>query len=317
MRLIFAGTPEFSVAVLDAVVAAGYEVALVLCQPDRPAGRGQRLLEPPVKQRALALGLPGMQPQRLRGEGVMQALAQTGAEVMLVVAYGLILPAAVLALPPRGCINVHASLLPRWRGAAPIQRAIEAGDRETGITIMQMDAGLDTGPMLLGETLEIEPADTGGTLHDKLARLGARLAVRALAALEAGQLLGRAQPAEGVTYARKIERADSVIDWRLEASELANRIRAFDPAPGCLVTLDRDEPLSLKLWRAQARPATPPGAVPGSVLGIEQGCLRVACGRGELLLIELQRAGGRRQPCEQLLRGLPINPGERFVVAGA
>ena len=212
MRLIFAGTPEFASAALDAIVAAGHEVALVLTRADKPAGRGQKLMPSPVKQRAIALGLPVQQPPSLRDPAMAAALAAHQAEVMVVAAYGMILPPAILAVPARGCLNIHASLLPRWRGAAPIQRAIEAGDRVTGITIMQMDAGLDTGDMLLAEALPILPEDHAGSLHDRLAALGAGLIVRALAELAAGGLVATPQPADGVTYAHKILKTEAPLD---------------------------------------------------------------------------------------------------------
>lgn len=315
LRLIFAGTPAFAATVLDAVVQAGHEVALVLCQPDRPAGRGQRLLAPPVKQRALELGLAVGQPARLRDEADRELLRAAAADLMLVVAYGLILPQAVLDLPRFGCINVHASLLPRWRGAAPIQRAIEAGDRETGITIMQMDAGLDTGPMLLRESVPITDQETGGSLHDRLASVGARLAVQAVDQLAAGRLVPVPQPDTGVSYARKIDRNDAVLDWRQDAQTLAHRIRAFDPVPGCSAVLASDTGLAIKVWRARdVGEANPEGAPPGAVLRAPEGVLRVACGRGTLELTELQRPGGTRQPVATFLRGRPIAAGERFQV---
>ncbi len=213
MKLIFAGTPEFAERALSALHAAGHDIALVLSRPDQPAGRGQRLQASPVKQRALALGLPVAQPRTLRDADAHALLAAVGADAMIVAAYGLILPPEVLAIPRLGCINIHASLLPRWRGAAPIQRAIEAGDTQTGITIMRMDAGLDTGPMLLERALPIGPDETGGQLHDRLAALGATLIVEALDGLAAGRLNARPQPADGATYATKIGKADAVIDW--------------------------------------------------------------------------------------------------------
>ena len=228
MRIVFAGTPEFARAALQALIAAGHEVALVLTQPDRPAGRGMQLQASPVKQCALAHGLAVAQPRSLRLDGqypqdaqaARQQLAQARAEAMVVAAYGLILPQWVLDLPRHGCLNIHASLLPRWRGAAPIHRAIEAGDGETGVTIMQMDAGLDTGAMLLREAVPIAPEDTTGRLHDRLAALGAQLIVRALDALARGELRATPQPGEGATYARKVEKAESVIDWSLPAEAL-------------------------------------------------------------------------------------------------
>jgi methionyl-tRNA formyltransferase len=304
--------------VLDAVVDAGHEVALVLCQPDRPAGRGQRVVAPPVKRRALELGLAVGQPARLREEADRQRLREVRADLMLVVAYGLILPRAVLDIPAQGCINVHASLLPRWRGAAPIQRAIEAGDRETGITIMQMDEGLDTGPMLLREAVPISDEDCGGTLHDRLAAVGARLAVAALERLAGGGLRAEPQPDQGVSYARKIDRAEAPLDWRLDAGSLVNRIRAFDPVPGSTAVLESDPAATLKIWRARLADAgtdDPAGRAPilaGTVLPAPAGVIRVACGQGAIDLTELQRPGGTRQSAATFLRGRPIAPGDRF-----
>jgi methionyl-tRNA formyltransferase len=307
--------------VLNAVVDAGHELVLVLCQPDRPAGRGQRVVAPPVKRRALELGLEVGQPARLREEADRQRLREVRADLMLVVAYGLILPRAVLDIPAQGCINVHASLLPRWRGAAPIQRAIEAGDRETGITIMQMDEGLDTGPMLLREAVPISDEDCGGTLHDRLAAVGARLAVAALERLGKGGLVAESQPDHGVCYARKIDRSEAMLDWRLDAGALVNRIRAFDPVPGCTAVLESDTAATLKIWRARladVRPDNPAGSasVPaGTVLPAPAGVIRVACGQGAIDLTELQRPGGTRQLANAFLRGRPIAPGDRFRLA--
>jgi methionyl-tRNA formyltransferase len=295
MRLVFAGTPVFAALALDALVAAGHEVALVLTRADKPAGRGQKLAPSPVKERALAHGLPLLQPATLRDTGIQAEIARRQADVMVVAAYGLILPAAVLALPARGCLNIHASLLPRWRGAAPIQRAIEAGDTRTGITIMQMDEGLDTGPMLMAEAVAIGPEDNAASVHDRLAGLGARLIVRALAELAAGGLPAQPQPAEGVTYAGKILKAEAPIDWREPAARIADRIRAFDPFPGCLATLAGVSGETLKIWRARALPlAAPVELAPGAVLRAPADGVRVVCGEGLLELIEVQRPGGRR-----------------------
>ena len=311
MRIAFAGTPEFAAVALDALQAAGHEIALVLTQPDRPAGRGQQLQASAVKQRALALGLPLAQPRGLRLDGrfaedaasARAALQQAAPQVMVVAAYGLILPAWTLDLPPAGCLNIHASVLPRWRGAAPIHRAIEAGDDSTGITIMQMDAGLDTGPMLLQATEPIRAQDTTATLHDRLAALGGRLIVQALHDLTAGRLQAAAQPTEGVTYARKIEKSEALIDWHLPAPVIERRIRAFDPFPGasfhCGGTV-------LKLWRAAPMPwpASSPALRPGTVLDAGKGRLAVACGDATVLeLLELQRPGGRRQGASAFVQG--------------
>ncbi len=312
LRAAFAGTPEFARVALDAMLAAGFEVPLVLTQPDRPAGRGMKLQASPVKQCALAHGLPVAQPRSLRLDGKYPdeaaagraALEAAAPDVLVVAAYGLILPQWVLDLPRRGCINIHGSLLPRWRGAAPIHRAIEAGDAETGITIMQMDAGLDTGPMLLKQALPIAADDTTATLHDKLAALGARLVVDALGRLDA--LPPVPQPEAGANYAAKIEKAEGAVDWTLPAAVIERRVRAFDPFPGCSFTLDGE---AFKLWRA----AVVPGAgEPGAVLASGEGGLVVACGDGALELRELQRTGGRRVPAREFLKGRPVAAGTRL-----
>lgn len=316
MRIIFAGTPAFSVSVLDALAAAGHELALVVCQPDRPAGRGQKLLAPAVKTRAQALGLEIAQPASLRDEAALALLRAVGADLMLVVAYGLILPQAVLDIPRLGCINVHASLLPRWRGAAPIQRAIEAGDRQTGVTIMQMDAGLDSGPMLRSRALPIGPDETGGRLHDRLAALGAQLAVETLEDLSRGLLRPEPQPCAGITYAAKISRADAHLDWNESAQRLADRIRAFDPSPGCVSALASRPHEPIKIWAARAQPIAAGGADPGVPVRTDSGALEVACGQGRLALLELQRAGARRQTAAEFLRGRPIAAGDRFIHTG-
>ncbi len=307
MRIAFAGTPEFARVALAALHGAGHEVVRVLTQPDRPAGRGLKLQPSPVKQFALDHGLPLAQPRSLRldgrfpedAAGAKAMLEADAPEVMVVAAYGLILPRWVLALPRHGCINIHGSLLPRWRGAAPIQRAIEAGDAETGITIMQMDDGLDTGAMRLAEALPIASGDSSATLHDRLATLGARLIVEALERLAAGTLATTPQPAEGASYAHKIDKAEAQLDWALPAAVLERRIRAFDPAPGCQVALDG---VPLKLWRAAAV-AAPPDAVPGQRLEPGRGRVAVACGEGALELLEVQPAGGRRMSAADWLRG--------------
>lgn len=311
MRLIFAGTPEFAARALDALAAAGHDIALVLTRPDQPAGRGKRLRASSVKQRAIELGIPVSQPPSLRDPGQWPALRAVGADAMVVAAYGLILPAEVLAIPKLGCINIHASLLPRWRGAAPIQRAIEAGDAETGITIMQMDEGLDTGPMLVARAIPIGEDESAGELHDRLAALGAELIVEALAGLDAGTLVARPQPADGATYARRIEKSESRIDWREPAEVLARRIRAFDPAPGMHSTLPGIEG-PIKIWAARAR-ATEPGearARPGEILPGDG--LAIACGAGVLQVLELQRAGGRRLAPADFLKGTLLRPGTVF-----
>jgi len=312
MRAIFAGTPEFAATALAAMLNAGITVPLVLTQPDRPAGRGMKLQASPVKQLAQVQGIPVAQPRSLRLDGkfpedaasARQALLDARAEVMVAAAYGLILPQWVLDLPRLGCLNIHASLLPRWRGAAPIHRAIEAGDTETGITIMQMDAGLDTGDMLLIERLPIAAADTTATLHDKLAVLGGRMIVQALK--HEGPLPATPQPEEGITYAHKIEKAEAQIDWTQDAAQIERRLRAFDPFPGGLAQLD-GEPL--KIWRAELAEGS---GEPGTVLAADEAGVRVACGQGALRLTELQRAGGKRLPAAAFLQARPLAGGERL-----
>ena len=308
MKVVFAGTPEFAAVALDALLAAGFTVPLVLTQPDRPAGRGMKLQASAVKQRAVAAGIPVAQPQGLKLDGryatdaaaAREALLAADADVIVVAAYGLILPQWVLDTPRRGCLNIHASLLPRWRGAAPIHRAIEAGDAETGITIMQMDAGLDTGDMLLIGREAIRADDTTAVLHDRLAEQGGALIVQAL---QAASLTRTPQPADGITYAHKIEKAESSIDWRLPAADIERRLRAFDPFPGGSAQLAGEV---VKVWRAELVAGQgAPGEViaPGPV---------VACGDGALRLTELQRAGGKRGPASAFLQARPIAVGERF-----
>ncbi len=321
MRLIFAGTPEFAQVAMAALNAAGHEIVLVLTQPDRPAGRGMKLQPSPVKQWALDHVVPVAQPRSLRLDGkypedaaaARQTLLDAKADAMIVAAYGLILPQWVLDLPPRGCLNIHASLLPRWRGAAPIHRAIEAGDTETGITIMQMDAGLDTGDMLLVRTEAIAPTDTTAVLHDRLAALGGEAIVQALATID--QLQRQPQPAEGVNYAHKIDKAEAALDWSLPAEVLARRIRAFDPFPGMTVPLHTDAGTeTLKLWQAVAEPLQA-AAEPGTVVQADASGVRVACGQGQLCLTQLQRPGGKRLGAADFLPGCPVQPGQRLVAA--
>ncbi|MES2236607.1 MAG: methionyl-tRNA formyltransferase [Pseudomonadota bacterium] len=300
MRVIFAGTPDFAAQALAAILAAGHDVPLVLTQPDRPAGRGMKLQPSAVKQLALAHNLPVFQPERLKDPTTHEPIRAAQADVMVVAAYGLILPQAVLDMPRYGCLNIHASLLPRWRGAAPIQRAIEAGDKETGVTIMQMDAGLDTGAMLLSESLKLGAAETAGELHDRLAALGARLIVEALAQRDA--LKPVAQPATGVTYAAKISKAEAQLDWNEPADLLARKIRAFNPFPGATLTL-AGEPV--KVWRAE--PITGSGS-PGQILAADADGIIIAISHGALRLTELQKPGGRRVTSAEFLRGKPLAP---------
>ncbi len=305
MKVAFAGTPEFAAAALEAILAAGFDVPLVLTQPDRPAGRGMQLQPSPVKRVALAAGIPVHQPEKLRTPEQQAPLAEVQADVLVVAAYGIILPQAVLDLPRHGCLNIHASLLPRWRGAAPIHRAIQAGDPETGITIMQMDAGLDTGPMLLSRAETIHADDTTGSLHDRLAQLGADMIVEALRALPDG-LTATPQPADGVTYAAKIGKAEANVDWSRPAAEIERAIRAFNPFPGAIATLQQTP---VKLWRARAIDAS---GTPGEVLLAEGAGVIVACGEGALCITELQKPGGKRLPAADFLRGMPIAAGSRF-----
>ena len=317
MRAIFAGTPDFARSALERLHAAGFQIPLVLTQPDRPAGRGMKLQPSPVKQFAQEKGLPVAQPRSLRLDGkypedaaaARGAIESAQADVMVVAAYGLILPQWVLDTPRLGCLNIHASLLPRWRGAAPIHRAIEAGDRETGITIMQMDAGLDTGDMLLVERVPIAAHDTTGSLHDKLAVLGGRLIVEALEIAACGGLTGTPQPAAGVTYAHKIEKHEARIDWALPADVIERRMRAFDPFPGASAQLSGE---TLKLWRASAVMRGRGSVAPGTIVAVDQHGIGVACGEGRLEVTELQRAGGKRLRHDEFLRGFPLEPGMRF-----
>ncbi|MEN3110999.1 methionyl-tRNA formyltransferase [Uliginosibacterium paludis] len=306
MKIAFAGTPEFAAVALRAILEAGFEVPLVLTQPDRPAGRGMQLQPSAVKQVALEHGIAVDQPERLRTPEQQSALASCAPDVLVVAAYGLILPQAVLDLPRLGCLNIHGSLLPRWRGAAPIHRAIEAGDAETGITIMQMEAGLDTGPMLLRRGVPILPADTTASLHDRLATLGGEMIVEALRALENGPLPATVQPEEGVTYAHKIDKAESQLDFRQPANVLARKLRAFDPFPGGAATI-RGTPL--KLWAGTAHEGK---GSPGCILEASQDGVMVACGEGALRLTVLQKPGSKRLAAGDFLRGFALIVGEHF-----
>ena len=303
MRLVFAGTPEFAALALQAIVAAGHDVALVLTQPDRPAGRGMALQPSPVKKLALEKGIEVFQPLSLKDAEAQARIAAVGAEVMVVAAYGLILPQTVLDLPRFGCLNIHASLLPRWRGAAPIQRALLAGDAETGVCIMQMEAGLDTGPVLLREAFPILPDDTSATLHDRLAALGARLVVDALEGLP---LPATPQVLDGVTYAQKIGKAEAQVDWSQSAAELDLHIRAFNPFPGAQAQFGGQ---TVKLWRAA--PVEGSGEK-GQILQVDRNRVVVACGSGALAVSELQKAGGKRLAVREFLAGHPLKTGDRF-----
>ncbi|WP_374322626.1 methionyl-tRNA formyltransferase [Aquipseudomonas alcaligenes] len=287
MRIVFAGTPEFAAQHLQALLDAGREIAAVYTQPDRPAGRGQKLMPSPVKQLALQHGIAVYQPQTLRDPAAQAELAALTPDLMVVVAYGLILPQVVLDTPRLGCINSHASLLPRWRGAAPIQRAIEAGDASSGVTVMQMEAGLDTGPMLLKVTTTITAEDTGGSLHDRLATLGSQAVVEAVTKLAAGELRGEVQDDSLATYAHKLNKDEARLDWSRPAVELERLVRAFNPWPICHSTLNGE---ALKIHAAQLGEGQ---GTPGSVLAADKSGLTVACGEGALRLTRLQLPGGK------------------------
>ncbi|MFA7239801.1 MAG: methionyl-tRNA formyltransferase [Sulfuricellaceae bacterium] len=304
MNLIFAGTPDFAAAALTALLAAGHTIPLVLTQPDRPAGRGMKLTASAVKQVALARGLPVMQPTGLKDAATQREIAAPGADIMVVAAYGLILPQAVLTIPRCGCLNIHASLLPRWRGAAPIQRAILAGDRESGVTIMQMDAGLDTGAMLLKRTLPIAPDDTAATLHDKLAALGAEAIQAALA--QYSELTPQPQDERAATYAAKLTKEEGRLDWNRSATELSLAVRAYNPFPVAHATYKGE---AWRIW--QATPEAAQGN-PGEILRADRQGILVACGADALLLTAVQKAGGKRMPVADFLAGNPVAAGERF-----
>ena len=289
MRIVFAGTPEFAVSSLRAA-ARHHEVVAVYTQPDRPAGRGRGLAPSPVKLEAVARGIPVYQPESLKGEAAQQQLRDLQPDLMVVVAYGLILPKAVLAIPTHGCWNVHASLLPRWRGAAPIQRAIQAGDAKTGVCLMQMEAGLDTGPVLLHQELPIAATDTGGQLHDKLAELGAQVLSDGLGLLRAGiKPIARPQPEQGVTYAHKLDKAEARLDWAQGADVLARTVRAFNPWPIAEATLAGER---VRIHGAVALEEAH-GQAPGTVLAASRDGIDIACGQGALRLRTLQREGGK------------------------
>jgi methionyl-tRNA formyltransferase len=303
LKLVFAGTPEFAAVSLEALLRARHDVALVMTQPDRPAGRGLKPQRSAVKALALEHDLPLLQPGTLADPATLAAIARARPEALVVAAYGLILPAALLALAPRGGLNVHASLLPRWRGAAPIERALLAGDATTGITIMQMDAGLDTGPILLQESVSISAGDTAGSLRQRLAALGARLLLRVL---ESPPVPLR-QDERSATYAPRISRSEAEIDWRQTAPEIERRIRAFDPVPGAQT---RYAGIALKVWSAAVEQGV--RAAPGTVYVAEPGGIVVACGTDALRITELQRAGGKRLPVRAFLSGFRLERGARF-----
>ena len=313
MRIVFAGTPTFAHIALIALYAAGHDILAVLTQPDRPSGRGMKLMPGAVKQAALTLGLPVWQPATLRDATVHAELLALHPDVMVVAAYGQLLPQAVLDIPQDGCLNIHASLLPRWRGAAPIHRAIAAGDQHTGITIMQMDAGLDTGAIGLQQAITIDEMDTTGSLHDRLAQLGGELIVRAVQQLADKCWHTHPQAVAGITYAAKISRSDALLDFHLDAAQLQRHVRAFNPAPGAY-TLWQEQPL--KIWQAHVIELTdnsiyvPCAYRPGQVLCADQQGIVTACGQHALCITELQPAGSKRQSAGQFLAGHTLTPGE-------
>jgi len=300
MRIVFAGTPEFALPPLEALVASLHSVVAVYTQPDRPAGRGRSLQQSPVKSRALSLNLPVIQVQSLRDAAAQAELAACQPDLVVVVAYGLILPQAVLDIPRLGCVNIHASLLPRWRGAAPIQRAILAGDQETGVTIMRMEAGLDTGPMLLQSSCAIEADDTAGRLHDRLAQLGSEALLRVLPAIENGSLIPQSQADSGVTYAHKIGKQEAVIDWRQPALEIARQVRAFNPWPMAASCLNGK---MLRIWQARPLIAEPSHLPPGRIAAASAEGIDVTTGAGQLRILNLQWPGGRQLTAAQAVHG--------------
>ena len=307
MRIAFAGTPQFAAVALQSLIEAHFDVAMVLTQPDRPSGRGLRETPSAVKRLALRHGLALAQPRTLRDEDIQSRLRTCAAQVLVVAAYGLILPPAVLQIFDGRCINIHASLLPRWRGAAPVQRAILAGDRQSGISIMRMEQGLDSGPVYLSREMPILAHDTAGSLHDRLAQLGSLCIVQALEQMAQGSLVPVTQPEVGITYAHKISKAEAAIDWKRDAGDVDRHVRAFNPEPGAFGML-RETPV--KIWRA----APAPGAhgFPGEILGWDADSIDVACGSGMLKIMELQKAGSKRLPAAEFLRGMAPLAGERF-----
>lgn len=309
MRLIFAGTPEFAVPALAALLAAGHEIALVLTQPDRPAGRGMQLKASPVKRLAQQHNLPILQPATLKDADIQARIAAVAADVMIVAAYGLIIPAAVLAIPQYGCYNIHASLLPRWRGAAPIQRALLAGDSETGVTIMEVVPALDAGAMVSRGVIPITERDTAQTLHDSLAGLGAELMVAGMNKLAAGgSLAATPQDESQVTYAAKLVKTEAVLDWTRSATELSRQVRAFNPFPVAQAQLHGG---TCRIWMAHAVDSASSTDAPGTIVGLEDGMI-VNCGSGQLWIEELQMPGGKRLAARNFIRGHAIKTGMRF-----
>jgi methionyl-tRNA formyltransferase len=315
LRILFAGTPEFAVEALKAILAAGYQVCAVYTQPDRPSGRGRKLCKSPVKVLAERENIIIHQPLTLRDAAEQQTIRSFQADIMVVVAYGLLLPAAVLEAPRLGCINIHASLLPRWRGAAPIQRAIQAGDKESGITIIQMDEGLDTGPMLLRRPLAIADDETGGSLHDRLARLGGETVVEALEGLQQGGLTPLAQDEDQACYASKLQKSEARLDWRQSAINLERQCRAFNPWPVTFTELDDGR--KLRVWSAQAMTGSgfedsddPTEPEAGTVLAVNREGIDIACGAGVLRLLELQLPGGRKLGVSDFVNAAPFRAGQ-------
>lgn len=326
MKVLFAGTPEFAAQALEAILAAGFEVPLVLTQPDRPSGRGMKLTASAVKAVAMTHGIAVAQPTSLKLNGAhadaalatRALLTQAQADVMVVAAYGLILPGDILNIPKHGCVNIHASLLPRWRGAAPIHRAIEAGDEHTGITLMQMDEGLDTGGMLSVTRIPILPSHSTGLLHDELTELGARMVVRYLQQLEQGTApTAIEQPLEGVTYAEKIKKTESALDWRNPAEQLERKVRALNPAPACTTVWQGH---TLKVWAAElensGRESTQVIQTPGTIVHCDAAGVQVACGSGILRLTQLQVSGGKRLPATQVAQSLRMESGSTMHISG-
>jgi len=311
MKVTFAGTPEFAARCLQSILESGRQtVCSVLTQPDRPSGRGLAPSQSAVKRLALERGIAVDQPENLNDPRLIEALRRLDPEVLVVASYGLILPRAILDIPRYGAVNIHASVLPRWRGAAPIQRAILAGDRETGVSIMQMNEGLDTGPLLRLRSVPITEQDTAGTLHDRLAALGGELIVDVLRELETGGLSATAQPTEGVTYAAKLGKREFRVDWRVGAVGIDRLVRALNPSPGAAT---RVRGVELKIWKCAAAPGK---GIPGEVLKSDLGGVTVGCGQDAVVLTELQRSGGKRLSAAEFLRGFPLAVGERFDAPG-
>jgi len=307
MKVVFAGTPEFAAHILDQLLRAGFNITRVLTRPDRPAGRGMKDTASAVKKLALSRGLKLLQPQTLKDPALIDELNRVSPDVMVVAAYGLILPKAVLKLPRFGCINIHASLLPKWRGATPIQHALLAGDTETGISIMQMDEGLDTGPVLMQTRTRVAADDTALSLHEKLAQLGGEAIVRTLRSLELGELQPQPQQQQGASYAGKLGKAEAQINWRKDAVQVERTVRAFNPNPGAYTTLNGE---TLKIWKARLE--EPMSGKPGEIVSVDRSGIVVACGTGAVRIEELQKAGGQRLPVREFLSGYALKTGSCF-----